>query len=585
MSRLFRPAPLLVLLGVALLLLVWPNGGPISGLDGYGVFRMNDLTKSYVAAVAAMHDPIDWAHPLAISTLRYPFGTSLLLADALPLLTLPLRLLWQAGLRIDPAIALDLWVSAMLLISPFATYRLARALGASERAGLLSALLGALNPALRIWFSADRPPYGSQGLAAWPLVALLFAELLDERSGRRRLAAPLIAGALWWANPYLGLVGGAVVALQALRLLRGGDRGDLLPLCGSLVGLVLLRMADLPLSDGVVIERFGDFLSVVPGLLPWDASLDHPRLWWVWDGLSLVLFLAAQPLLWRRSRMLLAGAWLLALISLGSQGDGGGLLPSALFTATPLVFVEAVDRLFLAAALLGVVASPALIERLLTERPRRSRLPVIPLALTLAVTVGGWGATLVDRDLRWLGERAAAGNLVTPSRPMFELERNSGQLDALRELVGAHERVLFLPDTAPDCDTPTTVSTTYGAAMSQKMGIAWIASSQGIPAYSFYTSRLVYPAADDSLRQPIIDGVACEHMRRMPPAGTLVAVNPELEALTQSTTPWRLIPARLARCSAPIESELLGRIRFCTDRPETIERFERRLRSLPELEP
>jgi hypothetical protein len=568
----------LALSGVILLLVVWPNGGPLAGLYGRDTFDATDLGKSYVAAIAAMHDPIDWAHPLAISTLRYPFGTSLLLADALPLLTLPLRIAWQAGLTFDPTIALDLWVAAMVVISPFALYRLARAIGASRAAAFAAVGLGALHPALRTWFTSDGPPYGSQGLASWPLFALLVAELaaVESRSPYRRWVAPLLAAGLWWANPYLGLAGALLTAVHGVRAIPARRLVPLLPLIGSSIGVFLLVAADLPVPEGFAIERFDAFLSIIPGMLPGELSLAFPRDWWVWDGASALLLLVSLPLLWRRAPLLTVGTLLLVGLSLGSSGEGGGLFPASFYRATPLGLIEGVDRLFLPAALLGIAAAPSLVERLFRRGRTASVGRAAPLIASLVLIAGlGWVPDLAGSAAR---PGTPLGGLADPG----PLVARGPVLAAVADLIGEHEALLFLPDTAPDCELPSSRvdRERYFAIASQKMGLAGLAGERGVPAYSFYVSRMFYRTDEAAAGYTIHAGTTCRHTREAPPARTLVVSSTLLDEVPPREAPWRAIVEQLPHCSGAFTSAPIEGLRFCSDDAAALKRFESRMRSV-----
>jgi hypothetical protein len=556
-----RLAPLVAFVGgLFFMLITLPAGGPFSGItdQACGPFCWADQTTHYVAAIAAMHEPIDWSQPLAISTLRYPIGTSLLLADALPIVSLPLRLIWQAGLEIDPALAMDLWVNGLALLAPLLIYRLACRLGSGPVAALASALLGTLLPGLIGWTYS-----GVQGLQSWPLVLLLIGSLLrdEEEPARRGGGTALIGALLWWASPYLGAPGAVLIALSALFGLFRRRTSGLVGLLGSLAGLALLRLADIHPPDGLRISSASGYTSsALEGLLSLRFEEFAQFASAEWGFWALLFFLVSLPFWWRRSPGLLSGALILGVLSLGSEpivpGTAGGPFPSEWIAATPFADLRSIDRFFFIPALLGSLALPRIVGRELAGARLVGRLGSIALLVAAGLSVAVSGLYLYE---------------LQPSNRFVALV-DERAFPALRSVVADHERLLFLPDAVcSDPVAPEEFVIAVWRSQGQANGIAWAGALEGVPAYSFYVGRML-------LSSPIPhESAECDHVRTPPPPGTLVIVSTIVESISHPA-PWREIVASLPYCSARIELGALRDVRFCSDRVTSIERFEAELR-------
>jgi hypothetical protein len=539
------------------------------------MFSNADRAQHRVALDAAMHDPIDWAHPLAISTLRYPFGTSLLLADALPLLGLPLRLAWQSGLLFDPMLALDLYRSAMLVIAPLSVYLLARTLGGSRLAASSSGLLVVgIAPLLQY-------PLFSEGLASWPIFTLLLVQLVRSERGAKGLegAAALLAALLWWAHPSNGILGLAFSSAYALGALPHRSARRLLPLLGSLVGLAAVWQASIPIPPGMTLEMpSGLGSSAVPGLLSARFDTWSEITAQTWGVLALVCSLLAQPRLWRIVPRLALATLGLAVISLGAIGNYG-LIPIELIDVTPLRNIDSFDRLFLPAALFGVALVPAVFEATLERLARR--LSFRPLALRLQLP-----ALAIAALIAFYG---GASNGLTP---IWEVEHSDRSvvpaMPFVRELVRGHDRLLFLPDFECESfraytdaydpksnpDGSSSYDTAGPEAMAQEMGYVWIAATEGLPAYGFYTARMIQDA------ERMRSGVDCAHTGELPPPGTLVVASTLFETDPAYVAPWEAIAGEMAACSNKVTIGLIRDVRFCSDRPSLIDAFEANLAAL-----
>ena len=563
--------------GVVLLALLLPSEGPLSGLDH--IFAYSDLQQHYVAALAAMYDPIDWAHPLAISTLSYPFGTSLLMTDAFPPLILPLRILWQSGVEIDPPLVLDLWVGLMTIIAPLSVYRLARTLGASPWAAVISGLIGASVPNLQ-----ESLVSGSQGLASWPLLALFMAELvlLERGRSRRYVSVALLGGLLWWCHASsLGPIGAVLASGYALTIFRHRSWRAVLPVLGSMVGLGLLHLADAPAPPGLSLAMPGIFLSALPGLfslVPGGVG--------DWGVVPLILFFFVQPLLWRTIPWTTPFLWILVIVSLGSpEMGGGGVIPAELIQMTPFAFFDEPRRMFIVAVLIGAAAAPALIEQLLAryaqshegrsgaKRVTRWRRVAQTALLLLGV------APLIAGEL---GPKTMnSGRLMLPWDRGIVPE-DARALPTVSGLIRVHDTLLFLPD--PDCEggrlhfanqtQPFNRTDEYVRALEQlyglPMGLALLALRESVPAYSFYRAR-TYGEPNRS---------QCRYFENPPPPGTLVVAWTRLERDLSYQAPWEEIVAQMARCTAPIKIGVIEDVRFCSDNVDSIKAFERRLLAL-----
>lgn len=557
-----RVAPLLAIAwGLLLIFVTLPGGGPFTGLDDdlCGAFCWADRTSHYVAAIAAMHDPIDWSQPLAIASLRPPIGTSLLLTDALPLLSLPLRLLWQVGLEIDPALAMDLWVNAMVLVAPLLLYRIARLIGGGPWSSLAGALLVAALPGFLGWIYS-----GVQGLASWPLILLLIESLLrDEADPRRRGAGAALFGALlWWASPYLGAAAAVLIGCSALRALLLRRRAAFVALAGSLAGLVTLRLADIrPPSGFEISSSDGYTTSSLAGLFTLHFEVFAQFASAQWGLWALLFFLLAQRFWWRRSPSLLLGAWLLAVLSLGSEsvvpGTAGGPFPNELIMATPFADLRSIDRLFFVAAIIGALPIPLIAARQLDEGGRSLRRTAVALALA--------GISI----LSFVGSNAYLYSLQRSNRLIAAVDDRA--VVPVRALIAEHERLLFLPDAL--CSDPDASADFLRAAwfsQGQAVGLAWASVLEGVPAHSFFVGRLLVSGPGHHTRPE------CAHVRNLPPNGTLVAVSTLVEQIDHPA-PWRAIVASMARCTERIEIGVVRDVRFCSAQPETIERFEEAL--------
>lgn len=71
-QRSYSAVWLLLAWGGLIVALLLPDGGALSGLNDppHGPFNWSDTANHYVAAIAAMRDPIDWSAPLAIERLE-----------------------------------------------------------------------------------------------------------------------------------------------------------------------------------------------------------------------------------------------------------------------------------------------------------------------------------------------------------------------------------------------------------------------------------------------------------------------------------------------------------------------------------
>ena len=557
--------------GIVLLALLLPSEGPLSGLDH--IFVYSDLQQHYVAALAAMYDPIDWAHPLAISTLSYPFGTSLLMTDAFPPLILPLRILWQAGIEIDPPLALDLWVGLMTIIAPLSVYRLAHSLGASPWAAVISGLIGASMPGLHFGIIS-----GSQGLASWPLLALFMAELvlLERGRSRRYVSVALLGGLLWWCHASsLGPIGAVLASGYALTIFRHRSWRAVLPVLGSMVGLGLLYLADAPAPPGLSLKMPQMFFSALPGLFSLAPGYTE------WGVVPLILFLLVQPLLWRTIPWTTPFLWILVIVSLGSpEFGGGGVIPAELIRMTPFAFFDDPWRMFIVAALIGAAAAPALIEQLLARyaqsregRSGAKRLTRWRRVAQTALLLLGVAPLIIGE----LGPRTPLGGLMLPWAP-----EDTRALPAVSGLIRVHDTLLFLPD--PDCETerlytanqtqPFNRIDEYARDLEQlrglTMGFALLALRESVPAYSFYSARS-YGGPDRS---------QCRYFENPPPPGTLVVAWTRLERDPSYQAPWEEVVTQMARCSGPIKIGVIKDVRFCSDNVDSIEVFERRLFAL-----
>lgn len=556
-----------LLIGISLasmgLLVVLAQTLPISEILIRGVspallFERADLAS--VALLAAFSEPIDWSHPLAIYRLGYP-GTSLLIADGLPLISLPMRIISEAGVMFDPLVVIGVAVRGLVALSPLTLYLLARSLGASRASAVTASLIGIFTPALMYWNTTL-----TLGLAAWPLLALLLRELIlgDREPSRSALPAAFLAGALWWCYPYLGAIGIALVGGASLRARRSGGRRALAPLVGSLLGLGLLLAFDLPLPDELSIAPAPQLLSALPSLLsfapvsPLNSGVSGPEAQW---GLLVFLLAAGSSLAFTARHQLLAVAIAaLALLSFGELGNGG-LLPRAVYDLPLLALVDDIDRLFAPAALVAIALGPALVE----ARLRRLRPALAGGAQILMI-----GAAVAG----------SFGYIAAPVDPLVSLERtwlslpdrgeDERAIEPLRTLIGAHTSLVFLP--MPFCgQAELETDARLGVSLRRATtGLAGLASIEGVGSPSFQPGRPIF----DRRFGRAIDGSPLCRFEFSPAPPLALVVFPALVDDGSTSHRWRLVGERLARCSGRIEIGVIDSLIFCSDQADEIARFE-----------
>jgi hypothetical protein len=575
---------MLVIGAIAAVVQVVSGGsGPFGSLVDGDLFTRADPARQIVALIAAMRDPIDWAHPLAISNLGHPYGTSMVIASLPGLFALPLRVLSQANVTFDAVLAMELVVRLIVALSPGAVYLLARTYGASRIAAAVSGAITLLIPAIIHWNWGITWP-----LSTWGLVAMLIRELvLAERGGRNPGGAALLAGALWWCFPYFGLMGGVLAVAHATRSLATRSLAPLLPTIGSLCGLATLRLFDTALPDGVGVNATNDYYRTsLWGLISLDPTSEargldiaepaahisaHPSEI-QWGLIALVLFALSVRSASRVAPLTLLGAGALALLSLGTLGSGG-LIPRELLLASPLSTFDDLDRLFLPAALLAMSIGPSVIESQLSRFGGR----IVGVAAILALVP--------------LSALYTDGSLMEPTSPIDRLQSTlNGReaprgraIPAIRDLISEHRIVVFAPSSVCLSDS----AAAYVEISGQEMGIASLAALEGVPATAYNAARR-WVSVDENGRyvdRPDRSAPDCDLERGDPPSGALVVVT-TIEPDRLGVEPeWSLMTRKLAACSDDVTIGVVRSLRFCSDDVEAIVRFERRMDAVRPLEP
>lgn len=387
---------------------------------------------------AALLDPIDWLRPLFLNNIHYPEGTTLLLVDGVPLVSLPMRAVAEmTGILVDPAIAMAFVSFFFCTIGPLSIARLARALGSSGLAPLASGVIVTLSiPFIRYLV------HGWAGLPAWPLLALLMAELvLIEREGYARTRVLRIAALLSvsiWTYAYYAAIAVGLILLSALGQLRGGrSRAALSVLLSALLPLIPLVLfgnttgqidrsvlGTVGANDGSFGIGAGlvrsDLLSTLTGGEIREQGYVHE-----WGLLFTLIVLVALPRIVRIG-FLGWGVVALALFSLGSS-KYEGLLPPELYANLPIAnLFFSIDRFFIPIALLGAAIAPQVMIGL-GGGARRLLAP----ALLITLLAGEVWASLVATG--WIRANAEP----PPTLPIASA--------ALAELIDAHELVRVEP--------------------------------------------------------------------------------------------------------------------------------------------
>lgn len=492
----------------------------------------NDEAAQLLALLVSLVEPIDWSRPLAIDLLMYPEGTSLVLADAAPLISLPLRVAWSAGLRFDAPLLFSLFPLISLVVAPLAVARLARALGAGWIGATAAGIAGHLFPMALDWASQQQ-----HGLTFWWLLPLLIAELLEWEGAARplRKRSAVLLFALWWANAYLGLMGTALVLVSgaAVLLRRRSTHAALWLIIASLLApLTLIGLGGLRGDYAEQLPRIGMETGVFTSFAfltggngpPVDAILR-------WGPLLGVLGVVGITALFRRAPGVAASIAALAFIAIHAD-SGLLLLPDLVFSTTSLGgFVLFISRLFLPAALIGVAWAGALISS-----PRSGALlRALLLAGMVLITADGLGALV-----------RASGRLMSP-------RMNGSYPETLRvaerSLINEHELVFVTPPFYCYAKgNPPQLGEFPFWGLSQHLAL--VAAETGVPTSSTRLAR--YPLRDCNASPPPHSLLLAWRDAPVPSSYTCLAEPPDL---------YRGIGATL-----------------CSENRAAIERFERSVR-------
>lgn len=308
--------------------------GYVAGSGPYWQSQLGDPAKGEIGWFYYARDA--WRFPLLdIGNTHYPEGSSIVLADSLPLFAVPAKLAWRAfwPAGSDPPIYTGAWVALCLVLQAVAASRLLRALGIDawmpHLAGVV--LLG--------WMPILFLRFGQAALMANFLI--LFALEGYVRAKRDRLTR-----AQWIAQcslpafgllvtPYLAVMAGAVVAatiLDAWRERRIDARG-----MAARFGAILTSSVAVMAVGGFFTatrSQFGDYGLYSMNLLsPWvpfpeTASgrwlgttmpvIDGSNQWegGAWPGLgAMLLLVAALPALRNLAANLRRHAVLVAVLA------------------------------------------------------------------------------------------------------------------------------------------------------------------------------------------------------------------------------------------------------------------------------
>jgi hypothetical protein len=173
-------------------------------------------------------EPWQWP-PARIATWLVPAGTTIGLADAIPLVAMPLKVLasWLA----KPFQYFGLWFALCLILQGVLASRLLAELGAGERLRALGGALAGFSPVL--WQRFDCGHFSLT--AQWAILASFLAWTRYFGGGGRfryliwLAAIPVLTASI---HPYLTLICGALLAAAVLASWRFGSRRVVL---GSLV--------------------------------------------------------------------------------------------------------------------------------------------------------------------------------------------------------------------------------------------------------------------------------------------------------------------------------------------------------------
>ncbi len=242
----------------------------VSGKGVYWQSQLGDPAKGEIGWFYYARD--DWRFPLFDSrNTHYPEGSSVVLADSLPLFALPAKLaykaFWPAGS--DPPIYTGWWVALCLVLQALCASRLLRALG------IVAALPHLAGVVTFCWMPIVFLRFGQAALMAQFLILFALEGYVRAKrhglSRRQTIAQCLLPALGLLITPYLAVMAGAVVAATIVDGWRE-RRLTLRGVCvrfGGIVGCSLLVMA-LGGFFSATRSQFGDYGLYSMNLLsPW----------------------------------------------------------------------------------------------------------------------------------------------------------------------------------------------------------------------------------------------------------------------------------------------------------------------------
>lgn len=312
----------LIVLGAlltGLVLAAWTlDGEYIKGTGAYWQSQLGDPAKGEIGWFYYARDT--WRFPLFdAGNTHYPEGSSVVLADSLPLFALPAKLayqlFWPAGS--DPPVYTGLWVALCLVLQAVAASRLLSTLRIEAPLPHLAGVI------VFCWMPIVFLRFGQAALMAQFLILFaLEGYVRAKRDGLGRgqwIAQCLLPAFGLLVTPYLTAMAGAVVAatiLDAWRERRIGLRGVL-----SCFGLILASALLVMAVGGFFTatrSQFGDYglysLNLLSPWIPFPETLSGR-----WLGTAMPVIAGSNQ--WEGGAWLGAGMVLLGVFALPALRD------------------------------------------------------------------------------------------------------------------------------------------------------------------------------------------------------------------------------------------------------------------------